>query len=387
MKKNNLDLVTVALILAVSFTVFSLYVLNNASRNIKYYRAKYTETSGPVDIALYEIREALGISVPLRKTIPPESPNIVEKKLEQQKPLAPPLISPNISPTQKTPKQSGEIYVWTSIDGRTINAAFVSQNGDSLTIMKDGQSFTIPFAKLSSASVVLAKQLSQNVPILTTEMPIRSVSTSSPKPYIEEKSLKLRPGWDTDLKKGKVSTSEFRHVLSIGGCKAGLDFSADDTVELYPGIHYLDSASKVREYLQRELKARPISGGNQINAAGFPSRSISSYDYSGDFEGFGHFILVVDASDQVVGVQLLQNTPKSLMLDAHSNQWSVYNFLQSRKKGTKTYAIDYKVSSDAKTVEVQSELIDSNRKSREWVKLILAKKFADIAMHVIDRSN
>jgi hypothetical protein len=386
MKKINLDFLTVALIAAVLFTFFILYALDNASRNIIYYRNKYTESSGPFEIAIYEIREALGISVPLRKTIPPGSPNIVDKKREKQEPLPTPM-PPKLSPIQKSPRQAGEIHAWSSIDGKTIKAAFVSQNGESLTIMKDGQSFTIPFEKLSSASIVLAKQLSQNAPMLTTEAPVRSVGNSNPATYGENKSLKLRPGWDTALQKGKVSTLEFRHVLSLAGCKAEVDLSADDTVELYRGIRYLDPASKVREYLEKELKARPMSSRNQINAAGFPALSISSYDYSGDFEGFGHFILVVDASDQVVGVQLLQNAPKSLMLNAHSNQWSVYNFLQSRRKGTKTYAIDYEVNSHEKTFEVLSELIDSNRKSREWVKLIMPKKFANIAMHVIEKTD
>jgi hypothetical protein len=239
----------------------------------------------------------------------------------------------------------------------------------------------------TSTSRTAAAQNAELTPKLTNVMPVPSGNTSVSASGIKEKSLKLSPGWDTDLQKGKISTSEFRHVLSLGRCTADVDLSADDTAVLYPGIHYLDPASKIREYLQSKLKAKPISSRREINAAGFPARSIFSYDYSGDFEGFGHFILVVDAADQVVGVQLLQNIPKSLMLNSHSNHWSVYNFLQSRKKGTKSYAIDYEVSSGVNTFQIKSELIDSKRKSREWVMLILAKKFANLAMHVITESN
>jgi hypothetical protein len=279
-----------------------------------------------------------------------------------------------------------EPQVWVASDGRAIQANFVSQDGEFVTLIKEGKEFKIPFKSLAPSSINQAIQLSQkglSLPPVNPTPPDGAVTGTL---EVKEKGLKLAPGWDTDLQRGMIATSDFKHVLSLGNVRAAVDLSFHDKVELYRGIYYLDPAVKVREYLQTELNARPLSNRIPINAAGFPPRSISSYDYSGNFGGFGHFILVVDAADQVVGVQLLQNAPKSRLLTGHSNQWSVYNFLQSRKKGTQSYAIGYQVSSGAATFVVQSELVDRGGKSREWVKLILAKPFADIVMDVIDKS-
>lgn len=272
-------------------------------------------------------------------------------------------------------------HKWVATDGRTIQASFVSQDGEFVILLKEGKELKVPFKSLSPSSIIQAKQLSLKVLPPTI---VNGAANSTLE--VQEKGLKLFPGWETDLQKGKISASDFKHVLSLGDVRAAVDLSFHDKVQLYRGINYLDPAVKVREYLQRELKARQLSNRILINAAGFPPRSISSYDYSGNFEGFGHLILVVDAADQVVGVQLLQNAPKSVLLTKHSNEWSVYNFLQSRKKGTQSYAIDYKVESSATVFKVQSELIDGGGKSREWVQLILAKPFADIVMDVIDKS-
>lgn len=48
---------------------------------------------------------------------------------------------------------------WTASDGRTIQAKFLKLDGEAVVIEKNGQAFTIPFAKLSPASVALARGL------------------------------------------------------------------------------------------------------------------------------------------------------------------------------------------------------------------------------------
>jgi hypothetical protein len=49
---------------------------------------------------------------------------------------------------------------WTSVDGRAIQAKFVKLDGESVVIDKNGKEITIPFAKLSSASIAQAKKIS-----------------------------------------------------------------------------------------------------------------------------------------------------------------------------------------------------------------------------------
>jgi len=48
---------------------------------------------------------------------------------------------------------------WTSTDGRTIQAVFVRLENDAVVVLKDGKESTIPFARLSPASIEQAKRL------------------------------------------------------------------------------------------------------------------------------------------------------------------------------------------------------------------------------------
>jgi hypothetical protein len=48
---------------------------------------------------------------------------------------------------------------WTASDGRVMQAKFIRQEGESVVIEKDGQQFTVPFAKLNADSVALARKV------------------------------------------------------------------------------------------------------------------------------------------------------------------------------------------------------------------------------------
>ena len=50
---------------------------------------------------------------------------------------------------------------WTASDGRVIQAKFIGLDRDALVVEKDGRRFTVAFAKLSPASVALARSLSR----------------------------------------------------------------------------------------------------------------------------------------------------------------------------------------------------------------------------------
>ena len=55
--------------------------------------------------------------------------------------------------------QDTETQTWTAKDGRKIEAKFVSLDGESVVIEKDGEKFTVPFSNLEAWSVVQAKKL------------------------------------------------------------------------------------------------------------------------------------------------------------------------------------------------------------------------------------
>lgn len=59
-------------------------------------------------------------------------------------------------------QDTNPVQSWTSSDGKIIQAKFVKLEGDAVVIERDGKPFTIPFTKLASASVDLAKRLQKN---------------------------------------------------------------------------------------------------------------------------------------------------------------------------------------------------------------------------------
>lgn len=271
-------------------------------------------------------------------------------------------------------KDMPQMYQWIYKSGVSIYAEFVEANMATVKIRKGTTLFTIPLSELAVQSVAIAKKLGN----LQESIPTISSDSMS-------KTVSLKPGWDKGLIKGDDFISDFKHVLNH--ISESTDLTAKEKLTIYSKINFLDSFLSVRDFLIRDKKARILSSRNQISAAGFPAGSIYSYDFSGEFDGYSHLILAVDNADQVVAVQLLQNAPKHVILTSHSNKWSVYNFLQARKKGTSTYAIDYKVSRDqAGVVIIDSELIDANKKSREWVKLFVPVKFASLIVHILNSS-
>jgi len=56
-------------------------------------------------------------------------------------------------------QDAAPLQSWIASDGRVIQAKFVKLDGESVVIEKDGARFAVPFAKLSPASVALARKL------------------------------------------------------------------------------------------------------------------------------------------------------------------------------------------------------------------------------------
>lgn len=87
---------------------------------------------------------------------------------------------------------------WKSSDGKIIQAKFVRADTDSVVIERNGQSFTVPFAKLSAESVELAKKLAGDAPSDVSKMPgaaarVESADASATKPSIRFRWLKTDP--------------------------------------------------------------------------------------------------------------------------------------------------------------------------------------------------
>ncbi len=97
------------------------------------------------------------------KSSPPTWSDIAKMKMLQvPERKAEPVTPAPPSPVSSEPMTKPAIHVWTSRDGRVIQAEFIELSGESVVIrMEDGKHYTVPFTNLSPASVELAMKLGQ----------------------------------------------------------------------------------------------------------------------------------------------------------------------------------------------------------------------------------
>lgn len=199
--------------------------------------------------------------------------------------------------------------------------------------------------------------------------------------------LVLRKGWDTHMQIRGVTGKE---ILKLFGtfAKPKLDLTGDSSVAIYREIHYLDKLESAKASIFKHMPS-VLVGKSQINTSGFPQGSIFFYDYKYDNiePGFGHILFITDAAEQVIGIQLLGNAPAMVWLANHTTEWSTYNFIQTRKKGISDYQIRHIINMNLnQVIRLDSELIDASKKSREWVKLFIARKFMDIVIYTLEKA-
>ncbi len=85
-------------------------------------------------------------------------------------------------------------------------------------------------------------------------------------------------------------------------------------------------------------------------------------------------------------LQLMDNTPKQKTLSDHNNEWSTFNFVQTRRKGVSSYRIANKAKDLGKVIQLDSELLDGKGDPRERVRLYIPKKFASIVVAILESS-
>jgi len=185
------------------------------------------------------------------------------------------------------------------------------------------------------------------------------------------------------------------------------DLTPAPEVEIYGGVHYLDTLAEAKSIL---FKGKPpFEIRTLVSTQGFPYSSTwyNSYDSSPQ-PGFGHTAIITDAAQQVVGIQFLNNVPPAPLPIMHTPEWHYFNFLQNRKKGVTTYQIAHQFvgleqpnqppvflpwkrgerivlpTSNNDRLVLASGLIDSTGKVREWVLLILPRKYIGVMLSVIE---
>jgi hypothetical protein len=194
----------------------------------------------------------------------------------------------------------------------------------------------------------------------------------------------LRPRWDSPLPVKLIQGEEFEALLGPHA-QATTDLTGTPKIEIYKNVYYLQKLGDAKRQLFAGKSAVNLAGRMQVGTSGFPAGSIYFHDFRCEVHpGFEHVVIITDSADQVIGIQFLENAPKSRFLEGHSTKWSTYNFVQNRRKAKPTYLIAHVIqNSNPDVLCWKSELLDNTGKSREWVEWYLPKKFAGLILHVL----
>ena len=226
---------------------------------------------------------------------------------------------------------------------------------------------------------------------LDAQAMLKDIKESYSKTWHQLYPIQLSKGW-IEIKGEPVAKRDFAEILGIAGVSA-CDLEAIpeammpiNGLKLIGPVNYLDPLQEAVFKLSNagddgyKFKSTRATSFDLLESAGFPLNTFKYYCYDVEKckKSVNRILFVVDSYMRVVAFQEMIEAPKTVRMTSHENTRSVFNFIQMRRKGTGTYEIAYKdrysfetrSSFDSGSVCVlTSELIDSKRKPREWVRL------------------
>ena len=191
----------------------------------------------------------------------------------------------------------------------------------------------------------------------------------------------LKKGWDTYLPGGEQTLSDLRSLIGSSRLSEP-DLGPSPGLEIYRGVTYLmpfDEACKALD-LNGYTTSR-----QRVLCPGFPRESIFYVAFKGKFGSANFLYLVLDSANQVVGVQLVEETPSSggtSYLDYGGLR--TYNFVNYRINASTTNRTRYKVEFRKEGVCIYSVLY-SLRKGRdlERVELYLPQPMVNLMKYTL----
>ena len=171
------------------------------------------------------------------------------------------------------------------------------------------------------------------------------------------RKIVLAAGWNSASGGGEMTRKDLATVFSGKG-KASDSPDADPAIIVYPEVPLLTPLAEAKKRLKLE-------GANvakiKVTCPGLPAGSLSAQAFTGVFEGgYNKLILVTDNGDQVVSVQLVDETPRQRTPEITDLAgYHTYNFISSRVKGANSLVIKHEVADAAPgVVVVDSALVD-----------------------------
>lgn len=169
-----------------------------------------------------------------------------------------------------------------------------------------------------------------------------------------------------------------------------VDLTPDTSLVIFGQVFYLMPMREVARIMKKPQGIR-----RRVTTAGFPKDSFYYYAHSGEFgNGFDTMLFVTDSADRVVAVQLgNERSSGQLWLDPSSfkTDWSVYDFVEGKTKGSAKWKIAHRVEKKNRVVEIDTELVShdpngyfelGDSKSRKA--LFLPEPIANLILYRID---
>jgi len=174
--------------------------------------------------------------------------------------------------------------------------------------------------------------------------------------------------------------SEISSMLSTVA-PAGVDLEPYPECEIYNGVMYLAAFADVKGLLG--MKA--LSSTHTVCTPGFPKSSFRYVIASGSYgDGCNRLVVVIDKADQVVAVQLTDESPGNTRLGRHTQDLKLYNLIQNRTSGRKYWYVEQQVADVGDVIVIKCELWDQRtNEPREYTELYLPKPIAGLIAHCI----
>ena len=235
---------------------------------------------------------------------------------------------------------------------------------------------------------------------------------------VRSAQLTLTTHWQSRIGRGNISLANTARLLSNCGTPQ-IDLAAKPIV-LWKNVTYLMPLLEAKKALGLGSSSRSV-----MTCAAFPADSFFFHAFPGNYEdGFNQLFLITDYANQVVGLQWQDNTSRAERwfpeyTGLYSEEWSLYNFVNDRKKGNSNWLVGFYVCQGAKTimgypprttpinaptginegvVRVDSDLFSVTRsqayyytcttdsKSRERNRLLLAQPIVDLMLYIAQKS-
>lgn len=221
-----------------------------------------------------------------------------------------------------------------------------------------------------------------------TNQPV-SAADKTVKPATEEAGLALSSFWQQGLKGGSGVLDDMYKIFNPYG-QPELDLTPHPSITIYKNVTYLMPLNKALEKLSISNK---LSSKNALNNTAFPASSFYYYSYPGRYEGkFNLLLLVTDTSNQIVAIQLVEETPKDQENDWDVSWWvrwktlnRLFNIIQMRTKASSNVTIFYRIENANGVYKVYTRLVDNSGKSKENVCLYIPQPLVNLVLYRLSK--